>query len=85
MSRSRDNFAQPNLPHFPTCTVVEWLPVRCSTRPATAQILLDTWTYQQAHEGLRLNGFGDGAQHRRWSSARCAAGRNGVVAVLTDW
>ena len=30
-------------------------------------------------------GFVDEPQHWRWSSARCYAGRNGVVAVLTDW
>ena len=55
MSRSRYRFAEPHLPHFLTCTVVEWLPV--FTRPEAAQILFDTWTYQQSHDDLRLYGF----------------------------
>ncbi len=55
MARSRYHFAEPDLPHFLTCTVVEWLPV--FTRPEAAQILFDTWAYQQAHDGLRLYGF----------------------------
>lgn len=55
MSRSRYRFAEPHLPHFLTCTVVEWLPV--FTRPEAARILFDTWTYQQTHDDLRIYGF----------------------------
>ena len=55
MARTRYRFAEPDRPHFLTCTVVEWLPV--FTRPETAQILFDAWAYQQAHAGLRLYGF----------------------------
>ena len=55
MSRSRYRFAEPDRPHFLTCTVVEWLPV--FTRPEAVQILLDCWRYQQQHDGLRLYGF----------------------------
>ena len=55
MARSRYHFTEPDSPHFLTCTVVEWLPV--FTRPAAVQILLDSWSYQQQHGGLRLYGF----------------------------
>ena len=55
MSRSRYRFAEPNRPHFLTCTVVEWLPV--FTRQEAVQILFDSWSYLQRHEGLRLYGF----------------------------
>ena len=55
MARTRYGFAEPDWPHFLTCTVVEWLPV--FTRPETAQVLFDAWTWQQEHAGLRLFGF----------------------------
>jgi len=55
MSRSRYRFAEPDRPHFLTCTVVEWLPV--FTRQDAVQILFDSWTYLQRHDGLRLYGF----------------------------
>jgi REP element-mobilizing transposase RayT len=55
MSRTRYHFGPADHPHFLTCTLVEWLPV--FTRPETAQVLFDAWTYQQEHEGLRLYGF----------------------------
>jgi REP element-mobilizing transposase RayT len=55
MSRSRYRLAEPDRPHFLTCTVVEWLPV--FTRQEAVQILLDSWTYLQRHDGLRLYGF----------------------------
>ena len=55
MARSRYNFAEPDQPHFLTCTVVEWLPV--FTRQEAAQILFDSWAYLQRHQGLRLYGF----------------------------
>ena len=55
MARSRYNFAEPDRPHFLTCTVVEWLPV--FTRQEAVQILFDSWSYLQRHQGLRLYGF----------------------------
>lgn len=55
MARTRYQFAEHNLPHFLTCTVVEWLPV--FTRPETAQVLFDSWAYLQQHDDLRLYGF----------------------------
>jgi len=55
MGRSRYAITEPSKPHFLTCTVLEWLPV--FTRPATVQILLDSWTYLREHDGLRLYGY----------------------------
>ena len=55
MSRSRYTFAEPNHPHFLTCTVVEWLPI--FTRQEVVQILLDSWKYQQGNHELKLYGF----------------------------
>jgi putative transposase len=55
MARSRYTITDPALPHFLTCMVVEWLPL--FTRPALVDIVLDTWRFQQAHQGLRLYGY----------------------------
>ena len=55
MARTRYHFAEHDRPHFLTDTVVEWLPV--FTRPETAQVLFDSWTWLQANAGLRLYGF----------------------------
>ena len=55
MARSRYVITEPEKPHFLTCTVVEWLPI--FTRPDSVQILLDSWSYLRAHEGLRLHGW----------------------------
>ena len=55
MGRSRYVITEPSKPHFMTCTVSERLPV--FTRPATVQILLDSWTYLRENDGLRLYGY----------------------------
>ena len=55
MARSRYTITDPALPHFLTCTVVEWLPL--FTRPALVEIVLDAWRYQQVHQGLQLYGY----------------------------
>ena len=55
MGRSRYHFAEPDRPHFLTCTVVEWLPV--FIHQEAVQCLCDTWTYQQQHKDLMLYGF----------------------------
>ena len=55
MGRSRFIITEPDKPHFFTCTVLEWLPV--FTRPDTVQILLDCWTFQRKHRGLKLYGY----------------------------
>ncbi len=55
MARSRYVILEPDKPHFLTCTVVEWLPI--FTRPDAVQILLDSWSHQRTHDGLRLYGY----------------------------
>ena len=55
MGRSRYLITEADKPHFLTCTVLEWLPL--FTRPALVDILLDSWRYQQAQNGLRLYGY----------------------------
>ena len=55
MGRSRYVITEPSKPHFLTCTVMEWLPV--FTRPATVQIILDSWQYLRENDGLRLYGY----------------------------
>jgi putative transposase len=55
MARNRYLITEPDKPHFLTCTVVEWLPV--FTRPETVQIILDSWAYLKAHEGMQLYGY----------------------------
>ncbi|MFA6700368.1 MAG: hypothetical protein WCS28_09380 [Thiomicrospira sp.] len=51
MGRSRYKIAEVNLPHFVTCTVVNWLPV--FTRSETVNLLLDSLRFLQA-EGLKV-------------------------------
>ncbi len=41
MGRSRYLITEPDKPHFPTSTVLEWLPV--FTHPAAVQLVLDCW------------------------------------------
>jgi len=55
LGRSRYVITERDQPHFLTCTVVEWLPV--FTRPEAVQIILDSWSYQRQHEGLKLFGY----------------------------
>jgi len=55
MGRSRYTITEPDKPHFLTCTVLDWLPV--FTRPDTVQILLDCWSFQREHRGLKLYGY----------------------------
>ena len=55
MARSRYTIVESDKPHFLTCTVVEWLPL--FTRPALVEIILNTWRFQQANQGLKLYGY----------------------------
>jgi REP element-mobilizing transposase RayT len=54
MGRSRYKFAQINMPHFMTCTVLHWIPV--FTRPETVTILLDTLKHLM-NEGLKVYAY----------------------------
>jgi putative transposase len=55
MARSRYAITEIEKPHFLTCTIVEWLPL--FTRPALVDIVLNTWRFQQANQGLKLFGY----------------------------
>ena len=55
MARSRYIITEVDKPHFLTCTIVEWLPL--FTRSALVDIVLDTWRFQQANQGLKLYGY----------------------------
>ena len=55
MGRSRYKIVEPQAPHFLTCTILNWIPV--FTRPATVQIVLESFVHLQRSEGLRLYGY----------------------------
>jgi putative transposase len=55
MGRTRYRFGEAPFPHFPTCTVVGWLPV--FTRTETLQIVLDSWQFLQDQDRLVLFGY----------------------------
>lgn len=52
MPRSRYTVRQNHAPHFMTATVNHWLPL--FTRPATVNIVLDSWRYLQQEAGFVL-------------------------------
>jgi len=55
MSQSRYRFGDQSLPHFLTCTVVDWLPV--FTRPAAVDVILDSWRFLQQKGRMTLFAF----------------------------
>jgi putative transposase len=55
MPRSRYRIFETEYPYFLTCTVVGWLPV--FTRPATVNVLFESWLYLTANDDFVLYGF----------------------------
>jgi putative transposase len=55
MPRSRYKVQTNPSPHFLTATVNHWLPL--FTRPATVNIVLDSWRYLQREAGFQLFGY----------------------------
>jgi REP element-mobilizing transposase RayT len=55
MGRSRYGIDDPQAAHFFTCTIVNWLPV--FTRPATVEIILDSFRYLQAERQMNIYGY----------------------------
>ncbi len=55
MGRSRYKIVEPDQPYFLTCTIVNWIPL--FTRPATVQIVLDSFVYLQQDQDLKLYGY----------------------------
>ncbi len=64
MGRSRYKIHDPKAIHFLTCTVVNWLPV--FTRPATVDVVLDSFRYLQSSRGLKLYGYVILENHLHW-------------------
>jgi putative transposase len=55
MTRSRYRVLQNPSPHFLTATINQWLPL--FTRPATVNIVLDSWRFLQRESGFQLYGY----------------------------
>jgi len=55
MGRSRYKFANEPVPHFLTCTVLNWLPV--FTRKQTVQILADSLAFLNKDTGFRVYAY----------------------------
>ena len=55
MARDRYKITENHLPHFITCTAINWLPI--FTRPRAVDILLDSLGYLQLNNELMLYGF----------------------------
>ena len=55
MPRSRYRILNGQSPHFMTATINHWLPI--FTRPATVNIVLDSWRFLQRETGFTLYGY----------------------------
>jgi putative transposase len=55
MTRDRYRITCDQMPHFLTCTIVNWIPI--FTRPEAVQIVFDSLRYLQSKEELTLFGF----------------------------
>ncbi|MBI4767584.1 MAG: transposase [Deltaproteobacteria bacterium] len=55
MTRSRYRIISSSNPYFLTCTVVNWITL--FNDPKTVQIILDSWSFLQDHDRLRLYGY----------------------------
>ena len=64
MGRSRYKVLDPGTIHYMTCTIVNWLPV--FTRPATVDVLMESFRHLQAQRGLRLYGYVVLENHMHW-------------------
>ncbi len=54
MGRSRYKFAEKNLPHFMTCTVLNWIPV--FTRKETVEIILNSLDHLR-NDGMKIYAY----------------------------
>ena len=64
MGRSRYKITEKNRPYFLTNTIINWIPV--FTRPDSVQIILDSFTYLQQNEQLKLYGYVVLENHLHW-------------------
>nr|VFJ91277.1 MAG: Transposase IS200 like [Candidatus Kentron sp. H]VFJ99198.1 MAG: Transposase IS200 like [Candidatus Kentron sp. H]VFK00578.1 MAG: Transposase IS200 like [Candidatus Kentron sp. H] len=55
MGRDRYRIHNETVPHFLTCTVLNWIPI--FTRPATVQIILEALRFRQQERDLKLYAY----------------------------
>lgn len=55
MSKSRYRIYEKDVPHFLTCTVVNWLPL--FSKPALVDILYASWQYLQTQDRLTIHAY----------------------------
>jgi len=55
MGRSRYRICDEKVPHFLTCTVLNWMPL--FTRPQTSDIILDALRHRQEQGGWKVYGY----------------------------
>ena len=67
MTRTRYRIYEHEYPYFLTNTIVAWLPI--FTRPAYAEIILDSWRYLQRERGVRIFGYVILENHLHWIAA----------------
>ena len=78
MTRTRYRICETTQPHFLTCTVVGWTPVFTRDRTMWQKL-------EYIHNNPVERGYVDEPTQWRYSSARNYAGRQGLLAVTTDW
>jgi len=64
MGRSRYKIYEPTAPYFLTCTIINWIPI--FTRPATVQIILDSFAYLQQERNVKLYAYVILENHLHW-------------------
>ena len=64
MGRSRYEILEPGYPHFLTCTVHNWVPV--FSRPAAAQLVIDSWKFLIEQRRIVLFGWVLMENHVHW-------------------
>jgi len=67
MGRSRYRFGAPDAPHFLTSSIVNWRPL--FSRPAMAQIILDSFAWLQRNDGMKLHGYVIMEDHIHWMAS----------------
>ena len=64
MGRNRYKITEPNSPHFLTNTIVNWIPI--FTRLGSVQIILDSFSYIQNNQDIKIYGYVILENHIHW-------------------
>jgi putative transposase len=64
MGRSRYQIYESPTPYFLTSTIINWIPI--FTRPATVQIILDSFVYLQQERNVKLYAYVILENHLHW-------------------